>query len=58
MRKKLQDEVRVPEECTRDRDKDRHKIKSIYGPKSLKSKAIIKKLKTDSDIVRFDLRKK
>ena len=58
MRQKLQDEVRVREECTRNRDKDRRLIKSIFGQKSIKTKAIIKNLKSDSDIVRVDLRQK
>ena len=58
MRQKLQDEVRVCNECTRDRDNDRRKVKSRYGAKSLKSKTIIKNLKSESDIVRTDLRQK
>jgi hypothetical protein len=37
MRGKLKDEVRVCDECTRDRDKDRRKIKSLFGDKSIKS---------------------
>ena len=58
MRQKLQDEVRLRDECTRDRDKMRRLIKSIYGFKSTTTKAIIKKLKTDSDKVRVELRQK
>ena len=58
MRQKLQDEVRVCNECTRDRDNDRRKVKSRYGAKSLRSKTIIKNLKSESDIVRTDLRQK
>ena len=57
MRQKLQDEVRVCNECTRDRDNDRRKVKSRYGAKSLRSKTIIKNLKSESDIVRTDLRR-
>ena len=58
MRGKLIDEVRVLDECTRERDKVRRYIKSIYGDKSVTTKAILKGLKLTSDIVRKDLRKK
>ena len=58
MRGKLIDEVRVLDECTRERDKVRRYIKSIYGDKSVTTKAILKGLKLTSDIVRKDLRNK
>ena len=58
MRGKLKDEVRKCDECTRERDKDRRLVKSIYGNKSGKTKAILKGLKIESDIIRVDLRKK
>ena len=58
MRQKLQDEVRVRDECTRERDKIRRQVKSIYGSKSTTTKAILKTLKTDSDKIRVELRQK
>ena len=58
MRGKVKDEMLVLGECTRERDKVRRRIKSIFGPKSGKTKAIIKKLKSDSDMVRTNLRQK
>ena len=58
MRKKLKDENHVVDELTRERDKVRRKIKSKFGNKSVKTKAIIKTLKSESDIVRVDLRLK
>ena len=58
MRTKLRDEVRLSNECMRERDKDRRRIKSIYGDKSVTTKAFLKGLKNESDIIRQDLRKK
>ena len=58
MRQKLQDEVRVRDECTRERDKVRRQVKLIYGFKSTTTKAILRNLKNDSDKVRVELRQK
>jgi hypothetical protein len=44
MKTKIADEVRKLDEFTRERDNKRRDIKLKYGPKSVTSKAIIKKL--------------
>ena len=58
MKTKIADEVRKLDEFTRERDNKRRDIKLKYGPKSVTSKAIIKKLSQKAQWVRAEFREK
>ena len=58
MRTKLSDEVRKLDEVTRERDKVRREVKSIYGDESVTTKAIIKHLQISAQRVRAEFRGK
>ena len=58
MKTKTADEVRKLDELYRERDRVRREIKSIFGPKTVTTRAIIKDLSISAQKVRADFRMK